>query len=582
MEKLKEILSVLRGSSSTKYQVLNYARDMNIDVSQEVDFGRQKRIVICEVLQHILQEDESKYYQDLLNETKQFLNLKKRVGYFCCFSGCQFNENKHKSYLRHLRSCHFLSKDLLCNFRRRNSRRGCQQRFPSIEALEDHVSEVHQNKEVEAQEVSGSGSSQRISNVGLICRCTLQSCGKKTFPNLKLLMLHFNSKQHKNETRTCIFDGCQKELGPESIGRHHFNYQHTQKSCLKLKPENIVVESSIVVDNSMENVANPGYENEENNEDEDMLPVDDSFDEDQATDDIDVEKENFYKSFADFLNRLSYIKMIPQSTIDIIIEGFLKLSLKAKEIRIAKLRRFLDSKHLSNEIQSKIYNILEEDEIIEAQKMLNTRHRRENFIKENFKMVEAKEILLNEQEVKNEGKPKDSFFYVPILDSMRALFEDQTFLHILEKSQSSPRDPEDEDLLVEIRDGSLIRSLPYFKKFPEAYLGLLYSDEVEIVSPLGAGRGRHKVLQLFWTIGDIPKKYRSQVDTIQLGIVVKSNLIRKYGYRKIYKQLISDLNILEREGILVKHPFVRRIRVSFALHIGDNLEAANLGKGSLH
>ena len=563
--------------------MVNTARELNVDIIEETDFGRQKRIVMVEVLRHIIRESDSSYYKELLKEQEQALSIKKSLGFQCCFTGCQYECQRHFQYIIHLKNSHFLSKNLLCNFsksRKQNTIK-CQQRFNSIEALKEHISEVHKsNENCGSNEGNASvfHSEQRMSNIGIICKCNMQSCGKKTFPNLKLLMKHLNSLQHLNETRTCIFDGCSTTFKPSVPGRNHFNLKHKKKNLLKLKPENIVINSNIVADNTIEHVNNPGLENDDENDDDENILEDISYHEDNEDIDLNSEKENFCKMVADFLNRLSNIKMIAQSSVDTIVEGFLKISLKSKQIQKIKLQELFRRKSVSEDIKSEILKTVDEDEMINAQRLLSSRRKRDKFMKENFKMVEAREIVLNQEEVLNEGKPKDTFYYVPLLESAKVLFEDPSFQHVLEKSQCEPRDPSDDDLLEEIYDGSFIKSLPYFQSNPEAFLGLLYSDEVEVVSPLGAGRGRHKVLQLFWTIGNIPKQFRSQVDTIQLGIVVKSSLTKKYGYRKIYKQLISDMKILEDEGIVIKHPYERRVRVCFPIHIGDNLEAANLGK----
>ena len=96
------------------------------------------------------------------------------------------------------------------------------------------------------------------------------------------------------------------------------------------------------------------------------------------------------------------------------------------------------------------------------------------------------------------------------------------------------------------------------------------------MNPLGAGKGRFKLVELYWTLADIPKKYRSKVDSIQLGVVVQEKLLKKYGYARIYKPLLEDMLKLE-QGIEIELPFRRTIKVGFMLHIGDNLESHSLG-----
>ena len=98
----------------------------------------------------------------------------------------------------------------------------------------------------------------------------------------------------------------------------------------------------------------------------------------------------------------------------------------------------------------------------------------------------------------------------------------------------------------------------------------------EIVNPLGAARGRHKVVQVFWTLADIPRHQRSSIDRLQLAMIVKEKLIKKYGYKVIYRQLIQDLKKLE-EGILIHKPVSRLVKCGLLLHSGDNLESHTVG-----
>ena len=103
---------------------------------------------------------------------------------------------------------------------------------------------------------------------------------------------------------------------------------------------------------------------------------------------------------------------------------------------------------------------------------------------------------------------------------------------------------------------------------------LLYSDGVELVNPLGAGRGKHKVIQIFLTFGEIPKYQRSKIDRIQLIAVLKEKLVKRFGFQKIYRRIVEDLKHLEK-GISVSYPVERVIKCGVLLHPADNLE----GKG---
>ena len=100
---------------------------------------------------------------------------------------------------------------------------------------------------------------------------------------------------------------------------------------------------------------------------------------------------------------------------------------------------------------------------------------------------------------------------------------------------------------------------------------MLYADGVEVVNPLGAGRGKHKVVQIFFTVAEIPKAQRSKIDRIQLVAVIKEKYLKKYGYGVIYDRIVKDLVQLEK-GVQVSHPVPSVIKCGLLLCPADNLE----------
>ena len=90
---------------------------------------------------------------------------------------------------------------------------------------------------------------------------------------------------------------------------------------------------------------------------------------------------------------------------------------------------------------------------------------------------------------------------------------------------------------MHVKDGMMYKNNSYFINNPEAFTLIIYSDAVELVNPLGAGRGKHKVIQILLSFGEIPKNQRSKIDRIHLEAVVKGKVISLFGYKllKIWK-----------------------------------------------
>ena len=287
------------------------------------------------------------------------------------------------------------------------------------------------------------------------------------------------------------------------------------------------------------------------------------------------EPEYFLRAFADFMNIMCHINYIPHKTMQAIASEYLAQSLKSLEQRKVNLTETLmklPNIH-KDQVDEIVREVFEDDTMINAQKELDTNYKRNKYIMENFKYVAPHEIILNQSDV-NRGLPKDVIQYIPVCEAFKALVEDLTMINILQTDKE--KFGRKVDVIDDVKDGNLYKNIEFIKQNPSAYAAILYSDALEIVYPLGSARGKHKVIQVFWTLADIPKAQRSKIDRLQLAMVVKEKLIKKYGYKVIYQNLMKDLKKLE-EGIMVNNPKPRLVKCGLLLHAGDNLESHTVG-----
>ena len=147
------------------------------------------------------------------------------------------------------------------------------------------------------------------------------------------------------------------------------------------------------------------------------------------------------------------------------------------------------------------------------------------------------ELILNKTEVEV-GKPKDVVHYVPLIKSLSNLLMDKTLSKMMSKIGTNDRKT---GSISDVMDGSLARSSVFFKNNSDALPLILYSDALEIRNPLGAARGVYKVVQVFYTLGNIPMSQRSKVDRIQLLMVFREKLTKKYSYEHAADNLESHL-----------------------------------------
>jgi hypothetical protein len=131
-------------------------------------------------------------------------------------------------------------------------------------------------------------------------------------------------------------------------------------------------------------------------------------------------------------------------------------------------------------------------------------------------------------------------------------------------------------MIVDIKDGSLYKQSKFFSENPDAFSLLLYSDGVEITNPLGAARGHYKIIQVFYTLCDLPKNQQCQTDKLQVALIFREKLLKKYSFQTIYKKMVEDLKKLEC-GLKINDPQEKVVKVGLLAHAADNLEAHSIG-----
>ena len=578
----------IRRNEIDNFEIISEGRKFGfLDFSNAVDFSQKKNILLRAVLEEILKFKDyssTSNYEEMLHNTIKFLELgaskqTSQLKYRCSFVGCLFKSLRHRDYMNHMKSVHSTAESYRCSYQQK-----CNRNFDSFEGLSEHVKEDHS--------ISGSKTGQLLQPaaptrdvVASSCKCNMVSCGQKVFTSTKKLASHITN-DHAKEPRCCIFANCEKTFNPNATStiRTHFRVKHFEGGETDLKTEhkmlsvpsdhiafprnneNEVTES--VGDAAMETAQEPI----DNEEEEQELADDDTEDDDEQL----GNERDFMMAYADFINRLINYKFIPITSVKQIAAEYLQQSHQSAKSREKVLRASLSKiPNISADLIEDIVRENQHDPFLKAQEELSSETKRLRFMEENFNLVKPREIVLNPEEVKT-GSPKDVVHYIPILDAFKALVEDGSFINLLEDSRNQER--RDNDRVIEdVKDGDAYRNSKYFSENPEALALMLYSDGVELTNPLASGKGKHKIVQVFWQVCDVPRHQRSTVDRLQLGQVFKEKLWKKYGYHKIFQNLLADLKILETEGIHVVKPITRRIKASLLLYSGDNLESHQVG-----
>lgn len=107
---------------------------------------------------------------------------------------------------------------------------------------------------------------------------------------------------------------------------------------------------------------------------------------------------------------------------------------------------------------------------------------------------------------------------------------------------------------------------------------MFYTDEIEVVNPLGAKRGKHKLLAVYCSLLNLHVKHRSKLESIYLILLVRYVYVKKYGLSNVLQPLLEDLNKLYAEGhtIGLEGQETRATVIVFGF-CGDNLSLNRLG-----
>ena len=543
------------------------------------DTNKLRNILKKELLEEILKndDDDREFFATCLGETvAQLAGTSEKAGYPCCLLGCKYLAKRHQYYIVHVKRNHPNIKNIPCNFGKK-----CKRNFSAFEDLINHVKQVHSRQVVQSPKAPVAD----IGQINIPVKCSRISCGGKHYPNLKELMTHYNSF-HSNEERDCIFLDCRTNFHSKSTmsARNHFK-THKDTGRLKLKTRHLVEggaarpgdnyppeasASEGIADGRPDIYLIEDYDQNELATLEDAVAAEDS----ENDDDDERGEEHYMDYYSDFLNRLAHFKFVPQSTIQNISEEIIqntKKSLLRRETVLKKSLKQIETLS-QNDVNKIVQGADKDDPFLKAQLQLNTEYKRKKYIQQNPHYVSPKEIILNKTEVKEHREKKDVVHYIPIIESFKTLIQDPSFNKMVAMRCSDTND----EKLKDIKDGSHYKQSAFFKANPEAYCLNLYSDAVEMKNPLGAARGTYKIVQVYYTLCEIEKAQRSQIDRFQLLMIFREKLLKKYSYKTIYKNLVEDLKKLEL-GVVVNFPMTRRVKCGILCYSADNLEASLVG-----
>ena len=576
----EQILTRLARNNLSNFEVVFEIRKRNLNLSLDMDqdFALLKLSLQVDLAKELLNKEgtveQQTRYNEILNSSLGQLRVMeaKRLDetYDCQVVGCKFKHKWFREILRHLQQFHMGLNQFKCNFKKI-----CPRVFRTIDQLENHYKQAHTKQ----SKIATENLPRMIARTAEIrCRCSFVNCRGTNFKKISDLTNHINVF-HKNERRSCIFRGCQREFIPKKESRHHFRY-HFNKGDTDLKQQNIHDDLIGRQEPSSNRTLCPGEEDHDLNDEQREefqydSEVEDENREQEDEDSFETALEHALFSYAQFLNEIGNVDCLPSKTVTKISTQYYKLATLSNKFREKYLLKTMKTKFPEidqNELDSVLLELNDKDPFMRAQELLSTETSRKKFVYENFDYIAPLEIVLNQDEI-DRGKPKETVHYVPIHETLKVIFGDPTYQKVVTRENSGERSI---DCLNDIKDGFLFQNSEYFQENPSALPLILYSDGVETLNPLSYAKGKHKLTCVYFQVASVPKYLRS-VGNVQLLMVFREKLLNKHGIQKVFKKLIDDLTILENQGIKVMKPFETILRATPIAYLGDNLESNMIG-----
>lgn len=114
----------------------------------------------------------------------------------------------------------------------------------------------------------------------------------------------------------------------------------------------------------------------------------------------------------------------------------------------------------------------------------------------------------------------------------------------------------------------MFQTHPVFSSDPSSIQLIIYQDDMEIVNPLGSGKGVHKLTAYYYTLANLYPWSRSAVDPLQLILLCKETDVAYFGLPRVLEPLIEELIKLENHGLEIRG---QNLKVNTLVLLGDNL-----------
>lgn len=400
-------------------------------------------------------------------------------------------------------------------------------------------------------------------SISVQLKCSFNFCAGE-YSNVKGLVSHLSGHIQDGLTVICPFDGCSKTFNVKTSFSSHVSRYHRGWNAIQVAPIHFceVEEQSLPLQEEVANQSSSGEGEHISEEVEDAV--------DQCRDLENNEAHHiFTQNLALFYLGLQAKYLVPASTVTEIANEMKTLQDIQHECTMSTLSRELEQYGVTTEtlmcLGKKAYEQGPIQKALNENGPLTTHHRRLQYYKTHFNYVQPVEVILGYNDI---GQKKH-YHYIPIMKSLKAMLQDRSAA-----MQTVNHKPAENDTLSDFTDGQVLKSNDLFASDPDSLKLMLFQDAFEVANPLGSAKVKHKVLAVYFTLGNFFPYQRSAVHQIQLVLLCQEKDCKYFGVNKVFSKLVSDLCELEENGLHFESRFYKG---TVACIMGDNLGSHMIG-----
>ncbi len=413
--------------------------------------------------------------------------------------------------------------------------------FTKLETYKTHVFRHHRTYYCNTHADLSAGTIADSVNYDILCPI----CNDKIKDLIKLSS-HFARHCQSGLVVKCVISGCSASF------RLHSSYSSHMSRCHK---DFRVVNDLYCHYHTVRDIA------------DEINSVDDSG-EDNQTDEAGIllDCSAIQKTLAMHFMKMQESVMIPVSTVQLAVENCVAFYEINQDITKSLIQNILLKHDVSVNIQNEITTALANSPFGIALMSLDSDSKRKTYISNYCGLVAPKALYYRLNAIQS----AKCFQYISLIESLKSLLRNEDILcQVMATTTAKP------NIISSYADSTSFRSNPIFRNHQNSLQIILYSDEFEVVNPIGAHKKKHKILAFYYILGNLNCNSRSKKSDMQLLCLCKSKHITKFGLQFVAQCVNEELTVLENEGIDIGQP--EKLYGALAMIVGDNLNSHMIG-----